>query len=358
MQQRLPSEPTAHAQPWSGLPSEPEDTFPARGLDELRRRGAFRAILPTAMGGAGWGTEAAGARAVFDLLRGIGRANLALGRVFEGHLNAVRLVLLYGTPRQAARAAAEAADGLLFAIWDAEAPDAPVRLADGRLTGVKRFASAAGFANRALVTARLPDGDGSQLVLVPLAPGQGALGAPLSLLGMRGARTGEVRLDGVAALPEALIGGPGDYMRQPEISLGAWRTLAVLLGGIDALVDALRHDLLGRRRDADPHQRARFAQVLVASETARLWVERGCALAEGEGADEDAANYVKLARLAVEGAGLDALRLAQRSVGLAGFVAPHPLERLARDLGTYLRQPALDIVAEEATTHFLRRELP
>ncbi len=345
--------------PWSDLPAEPEDVFPARGLDALRQRGVFRAILPAAMGGAGWGTEAAGARPVFDLLRGIGRANLALGRVFEGHLNAIRLILRYGTSRQATQAASETTEGLLFAIWDAEAADAPVRLVGGRLVGRKRFASAAGFVDRAVVTAALPDEGGSQLVMVPLAPGQGVEGTtPLSLHGMRGARTGEVGLDGIAAPPEALIGRPGDYMRQPEISLGAWRTLAVLLGGIDALVDMLRRDLLARRRTGDPHQRARLAQVLVARETARLWVERSSLMAEDDAAGEDAANYVKLARMAVEAAGLEALRLAQRSVGLAGFVAPHPLERLARDLGTYLRQPALDAISEEAATYFLAHDLP
>ncbi len=47
-------------------------------------------------------------------------------------------------------------------------------------------------------------------------------------------------------------------------------------------------------------------------------------------------------RLAVERAGLDVLQLAQRSVGLQGFLRGHPLERLSRDLATYLRQPAPD----------------
>ena len=48
------------------------------------------------------------------------------------------------------------------------------------------------------------------------------------------------------------------------------------------------------------------------------------------------------ARGAVERAALNVMELAERSVGAAGMIAPHPLERLMRDLRTYLRQPNPD----------------
>jgi alkylation response protein AidB-like acyl-CoA dehydrogenase len=53
-------------------------------------------------------------------------------------------------------------------------------------------------------------------------------------------------------------------------------------------------------------------------------------------------SYVDLARGAVERAALDVMELANRSVGLQAFMASHPIERLVRDLATYLRQPAPD----------------
>ncbi|MDB5373967.1 MAG: cyclic nucleotide-binding protein, partial [Belnapia sp.] len=52
--------------------------------------------------------------------------------------------------------------------------------------------------------------------------------------------------------------------------------------------------------------------------------------------------FVNLARLAVERAALEALTLVQRSIGLQAFLHPSPAERIARDLATYLRQPAPD----------------
>jgi hypothetical protein len=48
------------------------------------------------------------------------------------------------------------------------------------------------------------------------------------------------------------------------------------------------------------------------------------------------------ARGAIERAALNVMELAERSVGAAGMMAPHPLERLMRDLRTYLRQPNPD----------------
>lgn len=81
----------------------------------------------------------------------------------------------------------------------------------------------------------------------------------------------------------------------------------------------------------------------IAVETARLWVLRACVAAQDSRADPEATvAYVNLARVAVERAGLDVLEPAHRSVGLAGFLRPHPIERISRDLATYLRQPAPD----------------
>ena len=68
--------------------------------------------------------------------------------------------------------------------------------------------------------------------------------------------------------------------------------------------------------------------------------------------------FVGLTRLAVERAGLEVLGLAQRSVGLQGFLRGHPLERLSRDLATYLRQPAPDRALTAAAATILAADGP
>ena len=61
---------------------------------------------------------------------------------------------------------------------------------------------------------------------------------------------------------------------------------------------------------------------------------------------------VGLARIAVETACLDAMRLVQRSLGLSAFRQGNPVERICRDLSTYLRQPAPDEVLTESADWF------
>ena len=71
------------------------------------------------------------------------------------------------------------------------------------------------------------------------------------------------------------------------------------------------------------------------------------------GAADEAVAYVNLARTAVETACLDALRHIQRSLGLSAFMQGSRAERIARDLATYLRQPAPDEALVEAAGYFI-----
>jgi len=48
------------------------------------------------------------------------------------------------------------------------------------------------------------------------------------------------------------------------------------------------------------------------------------------------------ARLAVETAAMTLLEDAEQAIGAGGMIAPHPFERLMRDMRTYLRQPNPD----------------
>lgn len=176
---------------------------------------------------------------------------------------------------------------------------------------------------------------------------------------MRATRSGQIDFTGYAPRSADWIGDEGAYLREPVFSGGAWRTLAVIVGGIDALVEALCGQLRQRGRAADPHQAARIAQALIAQETAALWTAKAAAMAEaGRGAPAGIAGYVNLARRAVEAAGLETIQLVERSLGLAALIETNPVERQLRDLATYLRQPAIDQGITEAAAHFLDRPLP
>ncbi len=336
---------------------DPEGGFPAGDLDGLRALGVLAAPLPLACGGAGLGTTPAGAAACGALLMALGRGSIALGRIVEGHVNALKLVLRDAAAEVAARACEDARAGALFALWVTDPSDGAalsVRREGGRLAldGGKAFCSGAGHADRALVTARDEDGQ-ARMLLVPLGRGERVAPLPASLSGVRGAATGQVSFAGVTLPAEAMIGRPGDYLREPDFSAGAWRGSAVAAGALAGLVDEMRAQLLGRGRLADPHQRARFGRALVCVGTARLWVEAMGPEAEDPARDPAwVAARVNLGRTAVEAACLEGLTLVQRSLGLQAFLRGGTVERMGRDLATYLRQPAPDEALHEAAGHF------
>ncbi|ATR19852.1 acyl-CoA dehydrogenase family protein [Roseomonas sp. FDAARGOS_362] len=344
-----------------------EGGLPVEEVAALGAAGLLVAPLPAALGGLGWGSEPGGTKPLMRALRRIGRASLPLGRLFEGHVNALRLVAAYGTPEQVEEAAADARAGRLFGVWAAEVPGRGLVLEEDmrRLSGGKIWCSGAGLVERALVPAQVPDG--VRMLLLPLPRGTGR--ADLSVWtasGMRASATGNMDFSGMELSPGALIGPPGAYFAQPGFSGGAWRFLAVHLGGIEAVVEALRHHLTATGRGGDPHQQARLGQALAEAEAARLWVGEAARMAEGpeagaSGDGEAAARvvaYVDLARGAVERAGLAAMELAQRSIGLGAFLRPAPVERIARDLATYLRQPGPDRALTSAAQHALAAAAP
>ncbi len=339
--------------------------FPAADFAGLRQLGVLAAPLPCDLGGIGFGTEPDGADGLRRLLVLLGRGNPSVGRLFEAHVNAIALIARYGTAHQLRRSAEDMSDGHLFALWVTGAPGG-LTLAGPpdalHLDGTRAFCSAAGWATRAVLTVAAPTSgigaSGPQMLVANVEAAQ-AEPLPAAPQGMRAAANGLMRFDHVRVPPHSLLGAPGDYLREPAFSAGAWRTAAVIAGGLQALVQAARDQLQTRDRHADPHQLARIGQALIAQETAQLWLRKAAVLAElATSSAQDVTGYVNLTRAAVERASLDGILLVQRSLGLSAFLPPNPAERLMRDLATYLRQPAGDAGLTEAAAWFMPRDLP
>ena len=337
-----------------------DNSFPAQDIASLAASGTLAAPFARPANGA----TTRDPDDLLEALQSIGHASLALGRLFEGHVNAAGLIQRYGTPRQQDNAAQDAQAGALFGIWNTEGPDGVrlIRRDDHlELSGSKTFASGAGHVTCPLITAREETG-GLIMVLPKLDTSPRADLPAWKAHGMRASASGTFCLSGLRVDPEHIIGQAGDYHRQPQFSAGAWRFCAVQLGGIERLVEEARTFLRTHGRDADPHQRARMGEAMIAVETAQLWMERAARIAEAEEtqANEDAAEnavaYVNLARCAVERCGLQVMELVQRSIGLSAFLRTNPVERLCRDLSTYLRQPAPDRALCEGAAYGLRQE--
>jgi alkylation response protein AidB-like acyl-CoA dehydrogenase len=309
--------------------------------------------LPVKCGGAGLT-----GLSLSEVLRSIGSGSLPLGRLFEGHVNALELVLRYGNHQRVELVAEEARAGKLFGVWntdDAKGLRLIHRHGRSWLEGRKILASGAGHIQRPLVTAT--DEKGRRLMVLPKldAPDRADL-SRWTAQGMRASATGAVDFTGIEIAPLEIVGNEGDYERQPWFSAGAWRFAAVHLGGMERLFDLFRQHLRETNRGHDPHQAARLGRAATALETARLWVAQAASIAEaplGSRAPEQLVAYVNLARLAVEAAALDLMQFIQRSVGLQAFLRPNSIERISRDLATYLRQPGPDRALTDAAAWIL-----
>jgi alkylation response protein AidB-like acyl-CoA dehydrogenase len=370
--------------------------FPAQEMRWLHEAGLLAAALPASLGGAGLG-EPAATLALYQALYHVGRGNLAVGRLWEGHVNALLLIRCFGTPAQLARAAADARAGHVFGVWNTENPAhgvqlAPVASQPGRyrLQGAKTFASGSGHITRPVLTGALlaPPAPARRLdqgplpVASPAAP-PAPTGWQLLLLradeqppkldrsfwrplGMRATASFQADFTGLEIGTDDLIGQPNDYYRAPWFGGGAARFAAVQLGGAAAVFDETRRFLRRLGRTDDPYQRQRLGELLALHETGQRWL-RGAAehaalpttpagLATVR--PEALAAYVNTLRATTEDICLQTLRLAERSVGARGLLQPEPFERLHRDLTHYLRQPAPDATVADAGRFALSSDKP
>lgn len=339
----------------SAAATDRDGGYPTEAMRWLHAAGLCVAPLPQPFGGEGLNDDSQ-RLALLCVLKHIGRGDLVVGRLYEGHVNALQLIFAFGNPVQQRAAARAAADGLWFGVWNSQGNDG-VRLSarpgdsDGRLDGGKLYASGAGHIDRPLVTAQRADG-GWQMVLTEAGASRVAIDRSFwQPLGMRASASFHVRFDGYPVTPDALVGAAGDYYREPGFSGGAVRFAAVQLGGAEAVLDETRRFLRRIGRTDDPYQRIRLGEMA-------MWVEAGNLWFDGAARHVDDVPYAHLMRSAIEQTGLRVMQLAERCVGARGLLRPSPLERLHRDLTHYLRQPAPDAVLAAAGAHVLASDAP
>ena len=348
-------------------PDEGQITAPLDDLERMKTLGLLTAFLPLEEGGLAL-AEPSGQAVLLRLLAAIGGADLVLGRLFEGHVNALLLMQVYATKEQKTRAAADARAGMLFGVWNTGAPDL-LRLvhqdAGFSFTGVKTFASGAAFVQRPIVTAELPE-RGWQMTLPRMEQPQVANALQVNRdfwhpLGMEASESFEVNFTGAYAGPEDLIGAPGDFYREPLFRGGAIRFAAVHAGAVVRLHTSFVEWLRDRRRESDPYQIARLGETSLLAREAALWVQRASAEAERrlrldapKHAVEEMVEFANAMRLAIERLATAMMNHITVGIGAHGLLRPHRFGRMLRDLTMYLRQPAPDQTLAEVGRAALR----
>jgi alkylation response protein AidB-like acyl-CoA dehydrogenase len=333
--------------------------FPQEEFEKIAQAGLLAAPLTKELGGWGAGIDANVTSDLLKLLKQIGYGNLAVGRIYEGHINALQLIQTFGSLEQVTKYASDARERVkLFGVWNAEASDGvkiiPLNNGKYKLEGCKTFCTGCGYVERPFVNGVLPDGSW-QMCIVPMDEVE-TVSDPSwwQPCGMRATASYKVDFTGVELTEINLIGKPGDYYRQPWLSAGVIRFAAVQLGGAEALFDQTRQYLQALNYTNDPYQKERLGKMAIAIESGNLWLQGSAEMVAAyapvfggyphlphERANQLVA-YTNMVRTAIEQICMDVMQMCERSVGTRGLLPPNAMERIIRDLTLYLRQPAFD----------------
>jgi alkylation response protein AidB-like acyl-CoA dehydrogenase len=321
-------------------PSFPEDPFV-----RLAPTGALAIPVPDPIGRQG---RRASFTEEWRMLRAVAGADGSVGRILDGHFNGVeRVSLLASEPLRSRELEAIAAGTLLLGVWGSDpipGEGEPARLvqAEGgaRLIGVKTFCSGATGLDRALVLARGPTQGPPLLAYVDLSGGVRVDTAWYKAAGMRASESHRVVFEGASVL--AVLGEPGELVREPYFSRDVIRTAVTWAGISDTAIDAALDVLAAKAGDGEPDDVVSHAAGRMLA--ARGTIDRRLAYA-AESADADPASLPgisKQLRESVARSCREILDEAARAVGSHPFAVSGPLDRPRRDLELLLPQHRLE----------------
>lgn len=300
------------------------------------------------------GTHEPGATA--RALMQVGAANLSVGRLWEGHINALLLINLYGTSHIKRTSRDQISDGAFFGVWGADGK-VPVTLAASaeQLMGSKNFASGLGTVSHAIVTVN--SGPHVRLALIDVTNTKRADPTTWDMQGMKATASGRYDFTDLPVGAFDWIGEPGDYLREPHFVGGVWRIAALQIGAVAGLLDCAAAELRKTGRMQAEQQRARLMSVLMQAWAGMALVERAAMASTNSDIAEDLVVSTSIAaRLFTEQVGLASISAVEQSLGLQHFTATSQTGRMARDLSVYLRQAARDAFLQRAAEFALVQE--
>jgi hypothetical protein len=288
-----------------------------------------------------------------DLVRRVAAADGSVGRIFDGHLNAVERLAVQGPEELVTRELAGVRAGRLRAgVWGGdpvpgEGPPATVidTTAGPALRGVKTFCSGAGGLHRALVLARAEGGGPPLAVWIDLTDSQRVEVDETwyRAHGLRASVSHRVVFHDAPVM--AQFGGPGALAEQPWFARDALRTAASWAGMADSAAAAALEELAARPARG-PLEGLAAGRIITARATIDLWVA-AAAQAMDSGAPALPAVSVQ-ARVAIADACRTLLDEAARACGSRPFARGGALDRARRDLELFLLQHRLDPLVARA----------
>jgi alkylation response protein AidB-like acyl-CoA dehydrogenase len=266
----------------------------------------------------------------FRTLAEIAAVDLSIGRLVEGHVDAIAIL---------AEAGVEGLDvEAPLGVWAAGTACVSASAYEGgwALSGLKPWCSGASSIHQALVTAAAPDG--ARLFIVDVrVPGVRPDPSSWPSVGMRGSDTLDVALD-VQVGETAAIAGPGWYTERPGFWFGSVGVAACWLGGAIGAVRSAAGCV--RHSHGDPHQLAALGAAAARCDVLAAAIERAGDWIDGHSADpaRQARTLAFGVRQAVEEGCLAVAADVGRAAGASHLTHDADQARRIADLPVYIRQ--------------------
>jgi hypothetical protein len=282
---------------------------------------------------------------VVAALSEVGRVDLCLARLVEGHADALRIL---------DEAGATPGEGI-YGVWASRSVGTGLRArpsaAGWTLEGELRFASGIGLIDRCLVSASL-DAEHHLLFDVGLdahADGIDADESSWATPAMDASRSIAVRVATQVQRADQ-VGGRDFYLSRPGFAVGGLGVAAVWAGGARQVADAVADGL--RRFTPTPHQHRRLGLMAQAAWTADLAVSSTARALPSLPAGTVAREVARARTAVVLGCDI-ALEQAPLVVGPGGLSTNTRLVRALADLAIYVRQHHLDAETSKSGEDFL-----
>jgi hypothetical protein len=295
------------------------------------------------LGAAGSLAAPADAAGELGLVRRIAAADAGVGRIVDGHFNAIERVAVQAPAYLRDSELAEIRAGRLRAgVWGADPASGegpPAAMHDGLLRGVKTFCSGAGGLDRALILARGEEPGPPVAVWVDVAD-RSRVEVDESWFkgaGLRASVSHRVVFHDAPVL--AQFGGSGALSEQPWFSRDALRTAASWAGMADSAAEGALAELAAR---PEPGQLEGLAAGRILGQIATIdaWLDRAARAMEMTDPRLPALSIH--ARCAIADASRTLLDEAARACGSRPFATGGRLDRARRDLQLFVLQHRLD----------------
>jgi len=310
------------------LLGEQDPMGPELEIGWLRESGALEIVLP----GNPLDFNGNNMVALLRLLKNVGKANLSVGRIYEGHINTLYLIHLYGSEEQRARYYQEVKEqGYLFGIWNTQESPGVNFIENNvsiEVTGIKTFCSGALLVDRALITGNISTAgrEGWQMAILEMTKiDRSKIDiASWKPLGMKASGSYTVDFSGYLLNEDEMLGAPGIYLSQPYFSGGAIRFAAVQLGGAERICEETIDYLRGLKRTEDAFQRVRIAKMVSLLVSGKLVLEQAAEhydeWVEEDDMSEQLIAFANMTRVIIEDSCLQIMEESNRCVGARGLM--------------------------------------